>query len=75
MGRAIFYDFVIAGLGYGITGVALTARVSGAVSGSAGLFLELDDIPAAIIGGTADAARRAASDGVATLRRKRGDVR
>jgi RNA polymerase sigma factor (sigma-70 family) len=30
---------------------------------------------AAIIGGTADAARRAASDGVATLRRKQGDIR
>jgi len=50
--RAIFWNFVIAGLGYGITGVALTARVSGAVGGSAGLFLELDAIAAAIIGGT-----------------------
>ena len=43
---------MIAGLGYGITGVALTARVSGAIGGSAGLFLELDAIAAAIIGGT-----------------------
>lgn len=51
--RAIFYNFVIAGLAYGITGFALTARVSGAVAGSAGLFLELDAIAAAIIGGTA----------------------
>ena len=39
-------------MGYGITGVALTARVSGAIGGSAGLFLELDAIAAAIIGGT-----------------------
>ena len=37
--RAIFWNFVIAGLGYGITGVALTARVSGAIGGTAGLFL------------------------------------
>ena len=51
--RVIFWNFVIAGLGYGITGVALTARVSGAIGGSAGLFLELDAIAAAIIGGTA----------------------
>jgi D-xylose transport system permease protein len=50
--RAIFWNFIIAGLGYGITGVALTARVSGAIGGSAGLFLELDAIAAAIIGGT-----------------------
>ena len=48
----IFWNFVIAGLGYGVTGVALTARVSGAIGGSAGLFLELDAIAAAIIGGT-----------------------
>jgi D-xylose transport system permease protein len=50
--RVIFINFVIAGLGYAITGVALTARVSGAIAGSAGLFLELDAIAAAIIGGT-----------------------
>ena len=50
--RAIFQNFLVAGLGYGITGIALTARVSGAVAGSAGLFLELDAIAAAIIGGT-----------------------
>ncbi|THD45986.1 MAG: sugar ABC transporter permease [Bradyrhizobium sp.] len=49
--RSIFWNFVIAGLGYGITGIALTARVSGAVGGTAGLFLELDAIAAAIIGG------------------------
>jgi D-xylose transport system permease protein len=50
--NAVFVDFLIAGLAYGVTGVALTARVSGAVAGSAGLFLELDAISAAIIGGT-----------------------
>ncbi|HVR61577.1 MAG TPA: sugar ABC transporter permease [Polyangia bacterium] len=50
--RVIFIDFLIAGLAYGVTGVALTARVGGAVAGSAGLFLELDAISAAIIGGT-----------------------
>lgn len=51
--RVIFINFVIAGLAYAITGVALTARVSGAIAGSAGMFLELDAIAAAIIGGTA----------------------
>ncbi len=56
--RTLFLDFLIAGLGYGITGVALTARVSGAVAGSAGLFLELDAISAAIIGGTSLAGGR-----------------
>ena len=55
---SIFWNFVIAGLGYGITGVALTARVSGAIGGSAGLFLELDAIAAAIIGGTSLAGGR-----------------
>jgi D-xylose transport system permease protein len=50
--RTVFIDFLIAGLAYGVTGVALTARVGGAVAGSAGLFLELDAISAAIIGGT-----------------------
>ena len=51
-------NLLIAGLAYGITGIALTARVSGAVAGSAGLFLELDAIAAAIIGGTALAGGR-----------------
>ena len=50
--RIIFWNFVIAGFGYGVTGVALTARVSGAIGGTAGLSLELDAIAAAIIGGT-----------------------
>jgi ABC-type xylose transport system permease subunit len=50
--KVVFWNFVIAGFAYGITGIALTARVGGAVAGSAGLFLELDAIAAAIIGGT-----------------------
>ena len=58
VGRTIFWNFVIAGLFYGITGVALTARVSGAIGGTAGLFLELDAIAAAIIGGTSLAGGR-----------------
>ncbi len=48
----IWRNFLIAGFMYGVIGVALTARVSGAIGGSAGLFLELDAIAAAIIGGT-----------------------
>ncbi|HEY2729250.1 MAG TPA: sugar ABC transporter permease [Polyangia bacterium] len=52
LNRVVFINFLIAGLAYGVTGVALTARVGGAVAGSAGLFLELDAISAAIIGGT-----------------------
>ena len=56
--RTIFVNFLIAGLAYGITGIALTARVSGAIAGSAGLFLELDAIAAAIIGGTSLAGGR-----------------
>jgi ABC-type xylose transport system permease subunit len=51
--RAVFWNFVIAGFFYGVAGIALTARVGGAVAGSAGLFLELDAIAAAVIGGTA----------------------
>jgi D-xylose transport system permease protein len=56
--KAIFINFLIAGLAYGVTGICLTARVSGSVPGSAGLFLELDAIAAAIIGGTALAGGR-----------------
>ena len=56
--RTILWNFVIAGFFYGITGVALTARVSGAIGGTAGLFLELDAIAAAIIGGTSLAGGR-----------------
>src|SRR5947207_10703571 len=48
----ILCNFCFAGVGYGVPGVALTARVGGAVAGSAGLFLALDAIAAAIIGGT-----------------------
>ena len=32
--QVIFWNFVIAGFGYGVTGVALTARVSGAIGGT-----------------------------------------
>ena len=53
LNRVVFINFLIAGFAYGVIGIALTARVSGAVAGSAGLFLELDAIAAAIIGGTA----------------------
>ena len=56
--RVVFINFLIAGLAYGIIGIALTARVSGAIAGSAGLFLELDAIAAAIIGGTSLAGGR-----------------
>ncbi len=56
--RVVFINFVIAGSFYGITGVALTARVSGAIGGTAGLFLELDAIAAAVIGGTSLAGGR-----------------
>ena len=58
LSRVVFINFVIAGLFYGITGVALTARVSGAIGGTAGLFLELDAIAAAVIGGTSLAGGR-----------------
>jgi ABC-type xylose transport system permease subunit len=51
--RVVFWNFVLAGVAYGVTGIALTARVGGAIGGSAGLFLELDAIAAAVIGGTA----------------------
>jgi D-xylose transport system permease protein len=54
----IFRNFLIAGVAYGITGIALTARVNGAVAGSAGIGLELDAIAAAIIGGTSLAGGR-----------------
>jgi ABC-type xylose transport system permease subunit len=58
LSRVVFINFVIAGFFYGITGVALTARVGGAVGGTAGLFLELDAIAAAVIGGTSLAGGR-----------------
>ena len=54
----VFINFVVAGFFYGVTGVALTARVSGAIGGTAGLFLELDAIAAAVIGGTSLAGGR-----------------
>ncbi len=56
--RVVFINFTIAGFLYGVTGVALTSRVSGAIGGTAGLFLELDAIAAAVIGGTSLAGGR-----------------
>ncbi len=56
--RAVLLDFALAGVMYGVIGIALTARVGGAVAGSAGMFLELDAIAAAIIGGTSLAGGR-----------------
>ncbi len=56
--RVIFTNFIFAGFLYGVTGVALTSRVSGAIGGTAGLFLELDAIAAAVIGGTSLAGGR-----------------
>ena len=56
--REIFRNFLIAGLAYGLTGIALTCRINGAVAGSAGIGLELDAIAAAIIGGTSLAGGR-----------------
>ena len=58
MRRVVLVNFLIAGFFYGVTGVALTARVSGAIGGTAGLFLELDAIAAAVIGGTSLAGGR-----------------
>src|SRR5258708_33975400 len=49
--RVIFWNFVIAGFGYGVTGVALTARVSGAIGGTAGLVPGMRAVPAGIVGG------------------------
>lgn len=56
--REVFRNFLIAGLAYGLTGIALTCRINGAVAGSAGIGLELDAIAAAIIGGTSLAGGR-----------------
>lgn len=52
IGRTVFRDFLLAGFMYGVIGVALTARLGGAVAGSAGLSLEFDAITAAVVGGT-----------------------
>ncbi|MDQ3128864.1 MAG: sugar ABC transporter permease, partial [Chloroflexota bacterium] len=56
--KALFRNFLIAGVAYGLIGIALTSRINGAVPGSAGVGLELDAIAAAIIGGTSLAGGR-----------------
>ena len=47
----VFKVWIIEGVIYGISGIALAARLTGAVTG-AGVFMELDAIASAIIGGT-----------------------
>jgi D-xylose transport system permease protein len=49
--RTIFKVWIFEGFIYGIAGIALTTRVTGAIPGS-GVFTELDAIASAIIGGT-----------------------
>jgi D-xylose transport system permease protein len=51
IGRTILFSFCVMGLVYGIAGVLLAARLSGAPP-AAGTGLELDAIAAAVIGGT-----------------------
>lgn len=50
IGRSILISFCIMGVLYGIAGVLLTARLNGAPPNT-GLYLELDAIAAAVIGG------------------------
>ena len=56
--RTIFVNFLIAGLAYGITGIALTAPGQRCHCRQRRVFLELDAIAAAIIGGTSLAGGR-----------------
>jgi D-xylose transport system permease protein len=51
LGRQLFWGFVLMGVMYGIAGTLLTARLS-ASTPTAGSYLELDAIAAAVIGGT-----------------------
>ena len=51
LGSQLMYGFVLMGLLYGVAGVLITARL-GAATASSGLFLELDAIAGAVIGGT-----------------------
>jgi D-xylose transport system permease protein len=51
LGRQLMLGFVLMGVLYGIAGVLITARL-GAATASSGLFLELDAIAGAVIGGT-----------------------
>jgi ABC-type sugar transport system ATPase subunit/ABC-type xylose transport system permease subunit len=48
--RQLFLGFVLMGILYGVSGVLITARL-GASTASSGLFLELDAIAGAVIGG------------------------
>jgi ABC-type sugar transport system ATPase subunit/ABC-type xylose transport system permease subunit len=48
--RQLFLGFVLMGVLYGLSGVLITARL-GASTASSGLFLELDAIAGAVIGG------------------------
>jgi D-xylose transport system permease protein len=48
--RQLFLGFVLMGILYGISGVLITARLGASTAGS-GLFLELDAIAGAVIGG------------------------
>ncbi len=50
-GRTIFWDFLLAGFMYGVIGVALTARINGAVAGAPG-SCSVRSHYAAVVGGT-----------------------
>jgi D-xylose transport system permease protein len=50
LNRQLFFGFVLMGILYGVSGVLVTARL-GASTASSGLFLELDAIAGAVIGG------------------------
>jgi ABC-type sugar transport system ATPase subunit/ABC-type xylose transport system permease subunit len=50
LSRQLFLGFVLMGILYGVAGVLVTARL-GASTASSGLFLELDAIAGAVIGG------------------------
>jgi D-xylose transport system permease protein len=49
--KTIFKVWIFEGVIYGIAAIALTSRITGAIPGS-GVFMELDAIASAIIGGT-----------------------
>ena len=51
LGRHLFLGFLLMGVLYGVAGVLITSRL-GAATPSSGLFLELDAIAGAVIGGT-----------------------
>ena len=51
MARHLFLGFLLMGALYGVAGVLITSRL-GAATPSTGLFLELDAIAGAVIGGT-----------------------